>query len=197
MSKQQNIPPPGVLEAVERDPRRGALFWWLYDHHARLTRQRTGQRVNWPHFVAQLPEPARLDAEGKPATPEVARKTWLRVRRLKEQEQAERDKRRRTRSREPERGADADRPPPVVATPAPRPPVPSYPVPSPPRPTAPEDEADQQARSAKASRQIHDLRCRIAVQHGHDAASVVPLPGTDLEEAAQIAAEVQQRYRGR
>ena len=118
-----------ALNTVEFDPDRSPLFWYLYVNHDGLLRKATGSRIKWAHVCVDLEPLGLLDGEGKAPTPPRASRTFANVCALKAREQAARDKRQRARAREPERGKEADRPPPVVTTPAPRPPVPHYPPP--------------------------------------------------------------------
>jgi len=81
------------------------------------------------------------------------------------------------RPREPERGVNADRPPPVVTTPALRSPVPSYPLPTyqpstPHLPHAaasrPHEELSEEEREAYADAHILRIRRKLAERSGHD-----------------------------
>lgn len=172
MRKTSDISVSEALDVVERDPARGPLFWWLYDNHADMLRRAAGQRINWTELCPKLTKLGLTDQTGKPMTTQTARKTWARVCRMKVQMQEARDQQRRARGREPERGKDADRPPPVVATPAPRPPVPSYPPPSPPMQgmvdRRPHSELSEEERRARANANILRLRRAIAQASGRN-----------------------------
>lgn len=139
MTGKRTDPDPALAKAlntVEFDPDRSPLFWYLYANHDDLLRRAKGSRIKWTHVCVDLEPLGLLDGEGKPPTPQRASRTFANVRALKAREQAAHDKRQKTRAREPERGKNADRPPPVVMAPAPRPPVPHYPPPPSPAPPA-------------------------------------------------------------
>lgn len=164
-----------ALEIVERDPIRGPLFWWFYDNHADMLRRAAGKRVNWTELCPRLVRLGLTDQTGKPMTTQTARRTWARVCQVKSQEQALRDKRRGMRCRESERGPNADRPPPVVTTPMPRPPVPYYPPPSPSMPSTEgtahsrsHEALSKEERLAEARAEVLRLRRVFAVRSGHD-----------------------------
>jgi len=79
------------------------------------------------------------------------------------------------RRREPERGVDADRPPPVVTAPAPRPPIPHYPPPPPPMTPVQgmvdqrlHSELSQEERRARTDANILRLRRRFAETSGRN-----------------------------
>ena len=135
--------PPSSLKAIEaagQDPRRGALFWWLYDNHDGVRQSAGKRRINRSHFLANIPEADRLDGEGKAATDEVARKTWLRVRAFVRDERAERRAKQRP-ARVPTPKANTSPPRPAPPPGQPRAPVswvvsPAPPAPSHSRPTA-------------------------------------------------------------
>ncbi len=177
MNKTNDASVSEALNVVERDPARGPLFWWLYDNHADMLRRAAGQRINWTELCPRLTKLGLTDQAGKPMTTQTARKTWARVCQMKVRTQETRDRQRSARGRQSERGKDADRPPPVLAAPAPRPPVPSYPPPvlPPPKPllqpaiaSRPHEELSEEEREAYAKAQILRLRRRFAEASGHD-----------------------------
>lgn len=164
-----------ALKALAQGPERSPLFWWMYNRHADLERLWTGQRVNWLNFCSQMAALGIMDQTGKPPIRKTAAKTWERVRQQKAREQAAWDKRRRARAREPERGANADRPPPAVTTPAPTLPIPHYPPPvaqaamhSRPNAALSDDERDAQAKA-----KILRLRRLVAERSGHDPDEII------------------------
>ena len=177
MSKKPTLH-EAVLEALVQGPERSPLFWWMYTHHAALERTWAGQRVNWLNFCKQMAAIGITDQTGKPPTRPTAVKTWDRVRQQKAREQAARNKRQRARAREPERGANADRSPPVVLAPTPRPPIPYYPPPSPPPPPMtpmqgmvdqrPHSELSQEERRARTNANVLRLRRRFAETSGRN-----------------------------
>ncbi len=156
-----------VLKALAQGPERSPLFWWMYNHQADLERTWSGQRANWLSFCSQMAALGITDQTGKSPTRRTAAKTWERVRQQKAREQAARDKRQRARAREPERGKDADRPPPVLTTPAPTSPVPHYPPPptTPPAQSAPHSRPDVSPTASRAiqtpEEMIADVRATI------------------------------------
>ena len=180
MTRKRADPDPALAKAlntVEFDPGRSPLFWYLYTHHDDLLRKAKGSRIKWTHVCVDLEPLGLLDGKGKPPTPQRASRTFANVCVLKAREQAARDKQRQARGREPERGANADRPPPVVTTPAPRPPVPYYPPPVSPPPAPllrpdlalrPHEELSEEEREAYAEAQILRLRRKVAEMSGHD-----------------------------
>ena len=90
--------------------------------------------------MANIPEADRLDGEGKPATPDVAVKTWMRVRALVRDERAERQAKQRP-ARVPTPRANVPPPTPAPLPVQSRPPVSWVVPPAPPasfhsRPTA-------------------------------------------------------------
>ncbi len=164
-----------VLEALVQGPERSPLFWWMYNRHAALERTWAEQRANWLNFCSQIAAIGITDQTGKPPTRPTAVKTWDRVRQQKTREQAARGKRQRARAREPERGPNADRPPPVVTAPTPRPPIPHYPPPPPPMTPMQgivdqrtHSELSQEERRARTDANILRLRRRFAETSGRN-----------------------------
>lgn len=175
MKKTSDASISEVLNVVERDPIHGPLFWWFYDNHADLLRRAAGRRINWTELCPKLTQLGLTDQTGKPMSKLTARRTWARVCRMKEQMRIERDKRRPARARESERGPNADRPPPIVAAPAPRPPVPHYsPPPLPMMPVQgtadqrPHSELSQEERRARTNANVLRLRRKFAETSGRN-----------------------------
>ena len=150
-----------VLEALVQGPERSPLFWWMYNRHAALERTWAEQRANWLNFCSQMAAIGITDQTGKPPTRPTAVKTWDRVRQQKAREQAARGKRQRARAREPERGPNADRPPPVVTAPTPRPPIPHYPPPPPPAQSAMHSRPDAPPNAGGAIQTPEEMRADI------------------------------------
>lgn len=178
MTRKRADPDPTLAKAlntVEFDPGRSPLFWYLYANHDDLLRKAKGSRIKWTHVCVDLEPLGLLDGKGKPPTPQRASRTFANVCALKAREQAARDKRQRARAREPERGKDADRPPPVVTAPTPRPPIPHYPPPSPPMMPVqgaadqrPHSELSQEERRARTNANVLRLRRRFAERSGRN-----------------------------
>ena len=172
---RNSVADDSVMKALAQGPERSPLFWWMYDRHSILERTWAGKRINWAHFCRQVAAAGITDQTGKPPARITAAKTWERVRQLKAREQAARDKRQRARLREPERGLDADRPPPVVTVPTPRPPVPYCPPPSSSTGSTenavhsrPHEALSKEQRLAEAKAEVLRLRRVFAVRSGHD-----------------------------
>ena len=115
-------------------------YSWLrakFEHLYPLLEQR---RLTFQELADDLVASGKRGGRGKPVTAHAARDLWNRVQHDIAAQQPWRTVAARTamhhggaalklRSRGPERGANADRPPPVVAAPTPMPPVPHYPPP--------------------------------------------------------------------
>ncbi len=175
-------------KARETHVGRSEAYSWLrakFEHLHPLLKQR---RLAFQQIADDLVASGKRGGRGKPMTVHAARQIWRRVQRdvateepwrmnaarLSMQEGLPVQKPRRP---EPERGKDADRPPPVVTAPAPRPPVPSYPPPvlPPPKPllqpaiaSRPHEELSEEERETYAKAQILRLRRRFAEASGHD-----------------------------
>lgn len=126
--------------------------------------------------------------KGIPLTSRAVREIWSRVCEAVEAEEAVRARAVRTSPRQGEaaqslqlreqgRSVDANQPPPVVTTPAPRPPVPHYPAPTlpPPKPllrpdlaSRPHEELSEEEREAYAKAEILRARRMLAEMSGHD-----------------------------
>jgi len=163
MNKTNDASVSEALNVVERDPARGPLFWWFYDNHADMLRRAAGRRINWTELCPRLTKLGLTDQTGKPMTTQTARKTWARVCQMKVWTQETRDRQRRARGREPERGANADRSPAVLTTPAPRPPVPHYPPPptTPPAQSAMHSRPNAPAIASGAKQTPEEMRADI------------------------------------
>jgi hypothetical protein len=66
-----------VLACIARDPARGKVFWWLYDHHDEIKAHTLGRRIPWRLI---LPELAALGLTN------ALKLTYHRVRQLKQRE---------------------------------------------------------------------------------------------------------------
>lgn len=178
-------------KARETHAGRSEAHVWLrakFEHLYPLLEQR---RLTFQQVADELVLSGKRGGRGKPMTAEAAYEMWDRVQRDVAREEPWRlDAARvsmqegwpvqKPRNREPERAKDADRPPPVVTAPAPRPPVPYYPppvfpVPPPPVPllrpdlaSRPHEELSEEEREAYAKAQILRLRRRFAESSGHD-----------------------------
>jgi hypothetical protein len=72
---------------------REAVYCWLWDNHAELTRLLTEWRPTWETIAVIMTEDGILGARGAPPTGNAVRRVWKRVCRDKE----ERDRRKGTR----------------------------------------------------------------------------------------------------
>lgn len=129
-----------LAKARENHAGRSEAYCWLrarFEHLHPLLAQR---RLTFQQVADDLVLGGRRGGRGKPVTADAVRRIWHRVQRDVATEEPGRMGAVRTalqhgtpaqkpRSRKPERGVNADQPPPVVTTPAPRPPVPHYPPP--------------------------------------------------------------------
>ena len=76
-----------VLARITRDPARGEVFWWLYDHHDEIKVRTLGTRISWRTFLADLTALGLTNARGQPVRRTMALKlTYHRVRQLKRRE---------------------------------------------------------------------------------------------------------------
>jgi len=175
-------------KARETHVGRSEAYSWLRAKFEHLHPLLTQRRLAFQQIADDLVASGKRGGRGKPMTVHAARQIWRRVQRDVATEEPWRMDAARTcmqegwsaqkpRRREPERGKDADRPPPVVTAPAPRPPVPSYPSPvlPPPKPllqpaiaSRPHEELSEEEREAYAKAQILRLRRRFAEASGHD-----------------------------
>ena len=85
-----DVPPP-AKDDVQRLVASGALtsarspvYLWLWRNYASLTAQLDGARVNWATFAASLGDLGVLDGNGAPPKAETVRRSWWRVRKVKE-----------------------------------------------------------------------------------------------------------------
>ena len=86
-------PPPArtaqAIRALSRDPARGPVFWWLYDAYEPLRAATRGRRIAWKALAGDLAALGLTDATGQPAPgPRALRRTFDRVRQLKQREAA-------------------------------------------------------------------------------------------------------------
>ena len=167
---------------------RSEAYGWLrarFEHFHPLLERRN---LSFREIAEELAIDGILGGRGRPMTAHAARRIWGRVAhdvmvgdpwrvdaaRAAMQEEWPAQKLRR---REPERGKNADRPPPVVTAPAPRPSVPYCPPPVPPPPAPllrpdlalrPHEELSEEEREVYAEAQILRLRRKVAEMSGHD-----------------------------
>jgi hypothetical protein len=100
-----------VLARITRDPARGEVFWWLYDHHDEIKARTRGTRISWRTLLTDLSARGLTNAHGQPVrTTKALKLTYHRVRQLKRRE-AE------ARALLPPRGAPPARPHPSPASP--------------------------------------------------------------------------------
>lgn len=133
-----------LAKARQTHAGRSEAYVWLRAKFERLYPLLEQRRLTFQQVADELLLSGKRGGRGKPMTAEAAYVMWNRVQRdVANEEPWRADAARismqegwpvqKPRRREPERGVNADRSPPVVTTPAPRPPVPHYPPP----PTAP------------------------------------------------------------
>ena len=169
------------------DGRQSEAFVWLRARFVKLA-PRLRSQPGWRRVAEEMASDGIRGGKDRPLTGQAVRRIWPRVCRAVAVEEAARlnEKRlgmerkelaQKPRQREPERGVNADRPPPVVTTSAPRPPVPSYPPPmhqpsTPHLPHAaasrPHEELSEDEREAYAEAQILRIRRKLAERSGHD-----------------------------
>ena len=174
-----------LAKARENHVGRSEAYCWLrarFEHLHPLLEQR---RLTFQQVADDLAFGGKRGGRGKSMTADAARRIWHRVQRDVAAEEPGRmaaartamqhgEALRKPRSGEPERGKDADRPPPVVTTPAPRPPVPHYPPPPPMMPMQgmvdqrPHSELSQEERRARTDANIRRLRRRFAETSGRN-----------------------------
>lgn len=168
------------------DARQSEAYVWLRLRFEKLVptlRNKPGWRVVAEEMAADGIKGGR----GKPLTGRAVMRIWSRVCQAVAADEAwrtnaargamqEGELAQKPRSRESERGKDADRPPPVVTAPAPRPPVPHYPPPQtmPAQPVQgtlvhrPYSELSEEEREALARANTLRLRRVIAQASGRD-----------------------------
>jgi hypothetical protein len=71
-----------VLATLRRNGKRSTLFHWLAEHHDELLEAIAGERIDWQTAADCFKEAGLTDATGRPATPQGARASWYKVRRL-------------------------------------------------------------------------------------------------------------------
>lgn len=161
-------------------------YLWLRPKFERLYPLLERRKLTFQEVADDLAAGGIRGGRGKPLTADAARRIWNRIQRDVATEEPWRMAAARTtmqqggalhkpRTREPERGKDADRPPPVVTAPAPRPPVPYYPPPVPPMTPMQgmmdqrlHSELSQEERKAQADANVRRLRRRIAEASGRN-----------------------------
>jgi hypothetical protein len=76
-----------VLARITRDPARGEVFWWLYDHHDEIKVRTLGTRISWRNLLTDLTARGLTNAHGHPVrTTKALRNTYNRVGQLKQRE---------------------------------------------------------------------------------------------------------------
>ena len=93
-----------VVNEITQSSDRSSLFWWLVEHHDEIAEATQGRRLRWSALCVRFEEAGLTDLNGRAASPETARRTWLRVRQMVSE----------ARERQ---AADADRPQRVGAVP--------------------------------------------------------------------------------
>ena len=72
---------------LSRDPRRGEVFWWLYDAYDGIMQRTRGRRMSWHVLLNELQENGLTNSEGNPVTNvNSLRRTFERVRALKKRD---------------------------------------------------------------------------------------------------------------
>ena len=77
-----------VVREISQSADRSTLFWWLVTHHDDLVEAGDGRRLQWGPLCQRFAELGLTDRTGKPASEEVARLTWHRVRKAVAAERA-------------------------------------------------------------------------------------------------------------
>lgn len=129
-----------LAKARSGHPGRSEAYAWLRIKFERLYPLLEWRKLTFQQVAEDLAESGKRGGRGKPLTAHAAFEIWKRVKQdVAAEEPWRMDALRiamqhggasqKPRVRESRRGANADQPPPVVTTPAPRPPIPSYPAP--------------------------------------------------------------------
>ena len=175
-----------IAREGEVDGRQSEAFVWLRARFVKLA-PRLMSEPGWRRVAEELAADGIKGGNNRPLTGQAVRRIWSRVCRAVAAEEAIRLKARqldmerkelaqKLHFRESERGKDADRPPPVVTAPMPRPPVPHYPPPQmmPAQPVQgtlvrrPHSELSEEERKASAQAKTLRLRRVIAQASGRD-----------------------------
>ena len=191
--RQRHMATDTTLRRLMARPKKGGdggrteAYAWLRVRFETLS-PRLRNRPGWRGVAEEMATGGIKGGNGKPLTARAVMRIWPRVCQdvaaeepwrvntarsaMQEGELAQ-----KPRNRESERGKDADRPPPVVTAPAPKPPVPHYPPPTLPPPvpllrpdlaSRPHEELSEEEREAYAEAQILRLRRKVAEMSGHD-----------------------------
>jgi hypothetical protein len=140
-----------VVERMARDPKRGDVYWFLWDEHDAILAQTQGKPIPWKAILKDIQALGLTNGNGQPVTNEEALgRTWRRVCADKRRE-AEAKQQRAAERRRP-----TNDPPPVVArtvAPAPAPvPAPAHQPPAGPVPfqikIVPREVIEEEARQA-------------------------------------------------
>ena len=173
-----------IAREGEVDGRQSEAFVWLRARFVKLA-PRLISEPGWRRVAEELAVDGIKGGNDRPLTGQAVRRIWSRVCRAVAVEEAARSKAKqlemerkelaqKPRLREPERGKDADRQPPIVTAPTPRPPIPHYPPPMTPTPTQgtsdqrPHSELSQEERRARTNANVLRLRRRFAETSGRD-----------------------------
>jgi len=164
---------------------RSEAYSWLRAKFERLYPLFEQRKLTFQQIADELVLGGKRGGRGKPMNAQAARRIWNRVEHdvaiqepwrmnaarisMHQGELAQKPRR-----REPERGVDADRPPPVVTAPTPRPPIPHYPPPPSMTPMQgmvdqrPHSELNQEERRARTDANVRRLRRRFAETSGRN-----------------------------
>lgn len=71
-----------VVNEITQSNDRSSLFWWLVEHHDEIAEASQGRRLRWSALCTCFQEAGLTDLNGRAASPETARRTWLRVRQM-------------------------------------------------------------------------------------------------------------------
>lgn len=121
--KRRNL--RAIVTYLQESPERSSLFWWLAEHHDEIARANAGKRIRWQPLAAQLASYGLTDRNGKPASAEITRLTWKRVRQFVAEQAAAKQARQATGRLQPSRLPSTWRPPttdPLAARPPDKPP---------------------------------------------------------------------------
>ena len=129
MPRQRTKGAAAVIDRMERNPKKGTVYWFLWDEHDTILARTQGRPIGWKAILKDIQALGLTNGNGQPVTNEDSlRKAWARVRADKRRE-AEAKQQRAAERRRP-----TNDPPPVVTrtvAPVPAPaPAPVYQPPS-------------------------------------------------------------------
>lgn len=110
MPRQRTKGAAAVVERMARDPKRGDIYWFLWDQHDTILARTQGKPIGWKAILKDIRALGLTNGNGQPVTNEEALgRTWRRVCADKRRE-AEAKRHRAAERRQP-----TNDPPPVVS----------------------------------------------------------------------------------